>query len=666
MIRPRRALGTMALVLCLSTGASRTGLGPAHADAEPAKAGPGSPHEIRLLEETLRLPAGVPAETSLMLAEQARAARARGLDRIHVLVQLHSIPSSETRAGLATAGLELQHYVPGFAWIAAIPVDRVAAVAGSSQLHSMVPWTAERKQHPRLKRGDWASWVRHPAQPMLMLLVQLHAEVPLSRGAALAEAHAGVPMPPIAGLHGLTVWLPEDNIAALATEEEILWIEEGPPPLSETNDGVLDSLQVNDVNAAPYDLDGTGVRLFVFDGGSVRATHQNFDATPGRVTVIDAAVTSSHATHVAGTAAGDGGTGSGARARGVAPAASILSAGYSQAGGTMLFWDNAGDIEADYSTARNTHNADLGTNSIGSNTASNGYDCAREGDYGVSSELLDGIVRGDNPTVASPVIMTWANGNERSGFTTNLSGQRNSPVGRCGASYHTTAPPSCAKNPIHVGATNSDFDSMTRFSSWGPCDDGRLKPLVSAPGCQLGRSPGGLGGSPPLQETGIFSSTSTSNTSYGGSCGTSMATPAVAGIVALMLQQWRALGHGGANARPLPALVKALLMHTARDLGQDGPDYIYGYGEVDAKAAVDALRGGTALGGAGPIAWGNGSISDGAVQTFTLSVPAGMASLKASLAWDDHAATAFSAGALVNDLDLEDADDHPHGYLHRD
>jgi hypothetical protein len=352
------------------------------------------------------------------------------------------------------------------------------------------------------------------------------------------------------------------------------------------------------------------------------------------VTLLDATATADHSTHVAGTVGGDGApSSSGGRGRGVATGTSILSAGYQQVGGTMLFWDNAGDIEADYTLARNTHNADLGTNSIGSNTASNGYPCDREGDYDLTGSLLDGMVRDDNASINGSVILTWANGNERGGAS-----------GRCGANYLTTAPPSCAKNPIHVGALNSDGGSMTSFSSWGPCDDGRMKPVISAPGCETGRVTG---------ETSVYSSLAGTNTSYGGFCGTSMATPAVAGAVALLIEDWRAHGFGAANDRPLPALVKAWLIHGARDLGEDGPDFIYGYGAVDMKKTVDILRAGNGSLGDAATAWGTGSATNGSVDNYFLTVPTNTAELKATLAWDDFAAAAFVASAPVNDLKLE-------------
>jgi hypothetical protein len=626
-----KRISALALVLCATCALA----------ALPALGAADSPYEIRLLAATFTPPAGLSAAAGQALAERASALRARGQETIHVLVQLYAIPDEAAKNQLWRDGLSLGPYATGNAWIAAVSADRVGSIALRSDVRYLAHWDASLKVHPALKAGEVAPWALDPSRPgWVMAFVQLHHDVPLERGWDLAEAAGGVAMPPIEGLHGLTVWLAAEGVEKLARQEEVLWIQEGPAPLSPTNDGARALMNVNPVNGAPYSLDGTGVRVFVFDGGTLRATHETFNAGAGsRVTVIDGQAAADHPTHVGGTVGGDGApTSSGGRARGVATDVTFLSAAYQQSGGTMLFWDNAGDIQADYALARTTHNADLGTNSIGSNTASNGYPCAREGDYDLSGSLLDGIVRGDNATVGSAVLMTWANGNERSG---------GSPSGRCGPNYVTTAPPSCAKNPIHVGAINSDGGSMTRFSSWGPCDDGRMKPTVSAAGCESGRVSG---------ETFIYSSLNTSNTAYGGSgwCGTSMATPATAGVVSLFIEDWRSRGFGGPNDRPLPALVKAMLVHSARDQGQEGPDYIYGYGIVDAKALVDLERAGSgSLGAAGSAVWGTDSVGNGATDSFTISVPAGTGELKASLAWDDAAAAAFVASAPVNNLNLE-------------
>jgi serine protease AprX len=60
--------------------------------------------------------------------------------------------------------------------------------------------------------------------------------------------------------------------------------------------------------------------------------------------------------------------------------------------------------------------------------------------------------------------------------------------------------------------------------------------------------------------------------------GTSMATPMTSGVVALLLQ---------ANSKLTPAQVKAVLEKTAKQLGGSVPNNDYGYGRVDAKAALD-------------------------------------------------------------------------------
>ncbi|HKI01015.1 MAG TPA: S8 family serine peptidase [Thermoanaerobaculia bacterium] len=596
-------------------------------------------YDVRLLGSTWTPPAGVSQIEVRSLTARADALRGKGQDTVHALVQLYRVPDESEREDLSRSGLDLGAYVPANSFIAAIPIDRIDAATRRPEVRWIEPWTADRKVHPRLRAGQVAPWARDPKRPeWVMTMVLLHADADLSRGAALAEAVGGVAMEPIEAIHGLTIWVPERNLAALAGEEEVLWIEEGPAPLTPTNDGIRSQMKVDPVLSSPYDLSGKGVKLFVFDKGAVRGSHPTFDAGSGsRVTVLDGMPSADHSTHVAGTAAGDGSGSAMNRGRGVAPLASILSAGYQQFAGTVLFWDNAGDIQTDYQSAVKDHGADLANNSLTANIAYEGYPCDVEGNYGVSSALVDQIVRGAFSTIGSPsnLIVVWANGNERSGGH-----------GRCGANYHTTPEPACAKNPIAVGAVNSDGGAMTPFSSWGPCDDGRLKPTVSAPGCETGRVTG---------EAGILSSMAA--TGYGVMCGTSMAAPAVSGTLALLLEDWRLHGHAPlfpfANPRPLPALFKAMVIHTAKDLGVDGPDYRFGYGAVDAKALIDLQRAGGTIGSGARISWGTGSVATGQSNISYLDVPAGVGELKATLAWDDPAAAAFAATALVNDLDLE-------------
>ena len=74
---------------------------------------------------------------------------------------------------------------------------------------------------------------------------------------------------------------------------------------------------------------------------------------------------------------------------------------------------------------------------------------------------------------------------------------------------------------------------------------------------------------------------STTNSSYGTLSGTSMASPAVAGVLALIF-----------TANPTFTAEKAVarLYDTATDLGAAGWDRTYGYGEVNAQSAVAVVK----------------------------------------------------------------------------
>eukprot|EP01097_Dermamoeba_algensis_P001902 TRINITY_DN1744_c0_g1_i2.p1 TRINITY_DN1744_c0_g1~~TRINITY_DN1744_c0_g1_i2.p1 ORF type:complete len:537 (-),score=82.72 TRINITY_DN1744_c0_g1_i2:724-2334(-) len=117
--------------------------------------------------------------------------------------------------------------------------------------------------------------------------------------------------------------------------------------------------------------------------------------------------------------------------------------------------------------------------------------------------------------------------------------------------------PSDALNIISVGSVNV-FKTLAGYSSYGPTADGRTKPEVSAPGDSVSV----INPDVPV--------------SYQVGSGTSFAAPLVAGVATLVLQ---------AHPEYSPNLVRHILMTTADRA--DSPSNLYGWGIVNAVAAVD-------------------------------------------------------------------------------
>ncbi|GAA4042829.1 hypothetical protein GCM10022409_30960 [Hymenobacter glaciei] len=163
-----------------------------------------------------------------------------------------------------------------------------------------------------------------------------------------------------------------------------------------------------------------------------------------------------------------------------------------------------------------------------------------------------------------------------------------------------------SKNTLTVGATDPN-GQVGALSSRGPAYDGRVKPELVA---------------------------------YGEG-GTSESTALVSGTGILLQQQYR---DQHAGTLPPAALVKAVLLNSADDLGTPEVDFLSGFGQLDALGAVNTMRAGRFFGG---------TASQGGDQVFRITMPAGQQQLKATLVWSDPAAAANAATALVNDLDLE-------------
>lgn len=519
--------------------------------------------------------------------------RASPTGRSHVLIQFDHIPTTEERETLEQAGIKLLAYIPHNAWFASVPATISLSDKALTSARWLGPILPQDKLPASLWEGKVGPWAVN-ADGSVNLDVLFFADIPLDEARRIITAHGGYIEEEWPEFHRLRARAPRQAITALASEDEMQWVEEAPPSKVTGNDGSRARTGVNYVHAAPYNLSGRGVDLGIWDKG-VAYHHVDFS---GRLTVVDSyAEVVEHATRVAGTMAGSGANsaamgGSPCQWKGMAPCADIIS----------YYYDHN---LSDHNGAINTYGIELSHNSWGYRVDS----CDRYGYYGWDADGYDRIVTG---LYGKRIVVVFAAGNER---------RSNS----CPAKpYDCIWPPATAKDIITVGATNSNNDSMTDFSSWGPVKDGRIKPDVVAPGCE---SYAGI-------KTTVF------RNSYANDCGTSYAAPAVSGISALLIEQYRHI-YGGAD--PWPSTVKALLIHTAVDLGNPGPDYAFGYGRVDAQAAADVLRARDLR---------QDSVSNGATNTYTITVPAGAASVKVTLVWDDPAGTVNARPALVNNLDL--------------
>lgn len=563
------------------------------------------------------------AMTGAEAGASLRAMAARDGER-HIVVELGRNAGEQDRAALAAAGITLLAPVGASTYFAAVDAaqldaDAAFAVAGVRSVRAINPdW----KMHPLVAADTIPSYAlvaegfldasaAEPGAQRAAVYVVFHGDVPLDEGSAILAQLGAIEIDRVELVNAIVAEVPRLGLHALAELDAVQWVEPALPQFTELNAENRTLTQVNTVEFL-NGLLGTGVRVMVYDGGSVLAGHQGFNnGVFSRVTVRDNSFTSDHATHVAGTIGGSGAGSQNGQHRGMAPGVMIDSFGFQVGGGDIPLYSNPGDLEADYTTAITQLGDDISNNSIGTNTSTNGFPCEITGDYGVTCSLIDTIVRGG---LGEPFRVVWANGNERQ-------------VPTCGDTFFSTAPPATAKNHLTVGAINANDESMTDFSSWGPTDDGRLKPDVAAPGCQSD----GDGGVTSCSASG----------GYNTKCGTSMASPTVCGISALVIQSYRAKYPSRPDFRN--STLRALLAHTAAELGRPGPDYQFGYGSVRAKDAIDHVGTGSMT---------EGSVGDGGSSIILVEVEPGQPLFKATLAWDDAPATPNVAVALVNQLDL--------------
>ena len=371
----------------------------------------------------------------------------------------------------------------------------------------------------------------------------------------------------------------------------------------------------NLLSPTPYNLDGTGIRVGIWDEARVRSTHQEL---AGRVTIMDSTnslTNSVHATHVAGIV---GASGVDTNAKGMAPKVSINSYNWTD--------DYIEMTQAGAALAADSSKIPLSNHSYGYEATVN-----EMGVYNSEPKNTDALA-----TSLPYYLIFWAAGNDQR-ILSSLGG------------YQSITYDALSKNVMTVGAVQDAVSgslrslsnaTMTTFSSWGPCDDGRIKPDVVANGWEL------------------YSSSSTGDTSYVSKTGTSQAAPSAMGAAAL-LQQLYAREFSGERMRA--STLKGLMIHTADDLGNAGPDYQYGWGLINVKVAADVILSHKADLSRPKLIEGTLSRTTSGVKTYTNNytfVWDGVSPIRATLAWTDpagltQAMTDSRTANLVRNLDLK-------------
>lgn len=222
------------------------------------------------------------------------------------------------------------------------------------------------------------------------------------------------------------------------------------------------------------------------------------------------------------------------------------------------------------------------------------YGTGLENYYGADAAAYDANI------VANPTLVHV--------FSSGNSGNLNStgPYAGIANMANLTGSFKMAKNIITVGAADT-FGNVSTLSSRGPAYDGRIKPELVA-----------------------F-----------GEDGSSGAAAHTSGAVVLLQQYYKEKNN---STLPAASLIKALLVNNADDRGTKGPDYLSGFGSLNAYNALQGMVNNQYF---------TGTVTQGATQTFTITVPANTRQLKLTLCWTDPAAAANAAKALINDVDIE-------------
>ncbi|MCR9288179.1 MAG: S8 family serine peptidase [Bacteroidetes bacterium] len=532
------------------------------------------------------------AENARNYSDQAFISSHEAIEgKYYRFLQFFEIPNQEGLDKLSQEGIELLEYIPNKAYIASIPVAFDVNKLPDMGVRSIMPIIKELKMRYDLTQETLPVWAVKGNRIELMLKYYKNI-----RHEAILDycKNDGIKILAENGYNNaLKISIPKDKLEILASMPYVAFIE--PIPQAGEKEDVegrtLHRANLLDTNTpSGRHYDGEGIGVVCRDDGAV-GPHIDFQ---GRMD--DTFVGPDRGTHgdgVSGIMAGAGNLNP--RNRGMASAADLWILDYED-----HFLDETMDLFFN-------HNAII-TNSSYSNGCNAGYT--------VITETVDGQL--------------WNNQTLLHVFSAGNSNNNNCGYGAGNQWGNITGGHKQAKNCIATANLFADA-SLVNSSSRGPAHDGRLKPDIAANG-----------------QDQISTSTSNTYQSFGGTSG---AAPGIAGIAAMLQDAHRELNND--DLAPAP-LIKAILMNSANDLGNKGPDYKYGWGHVNAFRGALTLEENRYL---------TAEVMPGETNMHTITIPDGVVQSRVMVYWADPQSTVMTNKALVNDIDIKMVDASGTEYL---
>jgi len=495
-------------------------------------------------------------------------------------------PTQDIQDQFAERNLKLIEYFPHQTYLVYFPENTQISYLQQSGIVSIIPIENNFKKSTEIKLNTVGDHAMEGNNIVVMLeyydfIDRSYVQRELSKINAVTVKRN------YANSNYLEVLIPQNQMDAVVSKPFVKWVEAiSPTPELEDLRGrsLHRSSNLDTQTQTGRNYTGAGIGLLVRDDGVV-GEHIDFQ---GR---LENPITSNNGTH------GDGVSGIMTGAGNLDPTNRGMAAG-SDFYTTNVFVDGAANAFMDNPTVTLINNGDV-------QITNNSYGVGCNGGYTTSTRSVDQQVS-SIPTVLHV-------------FSAGNSGTQNCGYGAGAGWGNITGGAKQSKNTI--ATANTFFNGqLVGSSSRGPAHDGRIKPDITAHGQNQ--------------------ISTTENNGYQTFGGTSGAAPGIAGVAAQLYEAYTTLNGG---ALPESALIKAIMLNTATDYGNVGPDFSFGWGMVNGLRAAMLIEDGRYF---------DSTISQGGSNDHSITVPANTSEVRFMVYWNDAAAAAGASPALVNDLDL--------------